>query len=99
MLKAMLDRVYCPKCHAKLQLATVIPSIHYAYFHCQNPNCAVRQVCIDIRDCQVLNVEYFRSKDAKRKIIAEALRRNYKKYSPRVRRRLKYKYKKLVGGE
>ena len=92
----MLGAVYCPNCHSKMTLSTVIPSVNYAYYYCQNPNCAVRQVCIDIRDFQILNVEYFRSKDAKRRIIAEALKRNYRKYSPRVRKRLKYKYEKMV---
>jgi len=101
----------CPICHTKLVgvfpiiiyekklldvegVHTVENKIIGYYGYCCSLRCLVRKVIFD-KDLKVVHIYKYKNLDQKKKAILDALRRNYKNYSPRVKKKVLPKYRKL----
>ena len=95
--------IRCPICHSKLigvrkefnkETWETLKIMGY----CPSVKCKVKRAIFN-KNLSLLSVEYYKSLKVKRKVIANILKQNYKKYSPKTKKRLKAKYEKLVLGK
>ena len=86
----------CPKCHGKLIYSHAILNknnneVLFKIYYCPSLRCKVKKVICDNGD-NILNIEYYKNIDTKRKIIAKILKANWRKYSLKTKKKLYNKY-------